>query len=173
MARRGNHSRSFSRPAPRTKIWIGTGAGLTALPASTEVLVGVLNAAALALRPFTILRTHLLLHYFSDQIAATETVRASYGLQVVRQSASAVGISAVPAPTAEIDSDWFVWQAMADRMTFQTGSGYEGAFGWQYKVDSKAMRKVGPDDDIVIVASQDAAFGATVQDQGRMLIQLH
>ena len=65
-----NRTRRFVRPAPKTKIWIGAGAGTTVLAASSATLVSVLNAGALALRPFTILRTRMDLLVASDQTGA-------------------------------------------------------------------------------------------------------
>ena len=71
MARRVSRAR-FIRPAPRTKMWIGDNVGTTVLTAATNTLVAGLNAAALLLRPFTILRTRIVIQYRSDQQAVTE-----------------------------------------------------------------------------------------------------
>ena len=95
MARR---RRSFVRPAPRTKIWIGNGVNSTVLSASTVTLVGTLSAGALILRPFTILRSHLEVLYSSDQIGASEIPFGTLGEIVVTEAAAAAGIASIPDP---------------------------------------------------------------------------
>ena len=49
----------------------------------------------------------------------------------------------------------------------------EGDISHHYILDSKAMRKVGPDDNIVGMCTLDGGAGALFNTNGRMLIQLH
>ena len=42
-----------------------------------------------------------------------------------------------------------------------------------FKVDSKAMRKVGLDDDVALVLQQRAAIGVILAVEGRFLVKLH
>ena len=170
MARR--HSSRFIRPAKKTKIWIGTNVGETVITASTKHLVSVLGAGALLLRPFTILRTHMEILYVTDTTTATETLFGQYGRMVVTDTASGIGVTAVPSPSDEPEADWFVHQLMSGRQQFADASGF-GMAGHHYFIDSKAMRKVGPDDDVVGVFDQVSATGALLIIQGRALIQLH
>ena len=107
MARRARGC--FVRPAPKTKVWIGIAAAEQTLGAGTSTLTSVLNAAALALRPFTILRTRLLLSYMSDQDSTSERPFGAYGEMIVTENASAVGITAIPAPSVDTDGDWYIW----------------------------------------------------------------
>ncbi len=179
MARRVQRAR-FTRPTPRTKMWIGTGVGQTSIASSAKVLVATLSAGALLLRPFTILRTHMLLQVRTDQGTAIETVIASLGKTVVTDTAAALGVTAVPDPSAisgDPEADWYLWQAIVNTFWIDIngtdGIGVDGNLGVQYMIDSKAMRKVGPDDDVVIVVSNDSAVGFVMVTQGRMLIQLH
>jgi len=177
MARRRSR---FVRPAPRTKMWIGSGVGDTSLPASSKILVSTLSAGALLLRPFTILRTHKLLVYRSDQAVATEFQTGSYGQIVVTEAAAAIGVTAVPDPSGisgDPEADWFVWQAVVNNFFIDVngtdGIGVDGSLGNQYVIDSKAMRKVGPDDNLISVFAQESAVGSIMSTNGRMLIQLH
>ena len=147
MARR---IRNFVRPAPRTMVWAGNVLGSNAISASSSVLVATLNAAALALRPFTIVWTRMDVHYSSDQESAAEAPFGALGCIVVKDSASNIGVTAVPTPLTETDSDWYVWQVMAAKIGFVTGVGFS-EMGVRYTIDSKAMRKVGIDDDAVVV----------------------
>ncbi len=172
MARRAR----FVRPPPRTKMWIGAGVGGTTIVASSDTLISQLNAAALALRPFTILRTHMELMVASDQLAVNERIIASYGQIVVTDSASAVGVTALPSPSpisGNPDGDWFLWQGICTQIDFLSSVGFDPRGGEKYSIDSKAMRKVGADDDIVTVFAMDVAVGAELTAQGRRLIQLH
>ncbi len=176
MARRRVGSRSFVRPAPRTKMWIGDGVGVTTIVANSKQVVGSLSAAALLLRPFTILRTRLFLHYMSDQNAVSESSFGTYGEIVITDAATAIGATAIPDPsvtTGNPEADWFVSQPVSFRFVFGTAASFIGDAGHHYIVDSRAMRKVGPDDDVVAMFSEDGNIGAFLVSQGRTLIQLH
>ncbi len=161
-------------------MWIGHGVGATAVAGNTKQLVSVLSAGALLLRPFTILRTHLTLQVHSDQFTAIESSIASYGSIVVTDTASAIGVTAVPDPSGisgDPDADWYLWQGLSNTFFIDVngtdGIGVDGDLGAKWEIDSKAMRKVGPDDDIVDMASSDNALGFTLTTIGRQLIQLH
>ena len=175
MARRVQRSR-FVRPAPRTKMWIGAGVGRQTLTQSASTLLSVLGASALALRPFTVLRTHVEVLWSSDQAAVTEVPFGSYGWMVVSEAAAGVGITAIPNPSGidgDPDADWFVWQAMSTKFEFLSSVGFDGSSGSRYVIDSKAMRKVGADDQIVVLVDVQAAGGVDLVTNGRQLIQLH
>ena len=163
----------FVRPAPKTKMWIGAGAGTQVLAASGSTLIASLSAGQLALRPFTILRTRMDVLVASDQTGAAENPFGSYGMVVVTDKASGVGITAVPEPSGDLEADWFVHQHWSLRFEFVTGVGFHPSGGFHYEIDSRAMRKVGPDDDVVTVGTIDNAFGMRIVEGGRHLIQLH
>ncbi len=172
MARRRT---SFVRPAPRSMVWIGTNSIETAVGASSAVLLISLNAAALAIRPFTIVRTRLVLHYQSDQATASEFTRAVYSMQVVTASASTAGIASLPTPITEPNSDYFVYQPLIQNNVIASAIGFTEAVGQgrYWTVDSKAMRKVGQDDDVVGVVESAEALGWRMAAVGRMLVKLH
>ena len=68
----------------RETIWFGGTAFTQSLAATTSVaLVQSLNAAALVLRPFTVVRSRGIVRCSSDQVATTETYGASFGSAVV------------------------------------------------------------------------------------------
>ena len=173
MARR--HSRGFVRPAPRTKMWIGAGVGNTTVTTDTKVFVSSLSAGGLALRPFTILRTRMEIQFRSDQDLIDESPFGSYGQIVVTDTASGIGVTAVPDPSGidgDPEADWFVWQAVFAH--WQVSAIPDSAMmEYKWTVDSKAMRKVGPDDDIVAMFSSQASGGSFLTTNGRRLIQLH
>ncbi len=170
MARRSSR---FVRPSPRTKIWLGAGIAQATLTTNTATLIGILNAGALALRPFTILRTRLVIQLRSDQQAAAENPTGAYGEIVVKESATTAGIGSLPTPLTEPDADFHVYQGMTSSFTFITAAGFESNAGRQYTIDSKAMRKVGPQDDIATVFEMRNVGGGIMNVEGRILIQLH
>ena len=171
MARR--RQARFIRPPACTKIWIGNGVGTTVLAGASKTLIGSLTASALLLRSFTIFRTYVEVLINLDQVGADELVLCTYGQIIVTDTAAAAGIASVPGPSGisgDPEADWYVWQAMTVRFEFITAAGIEGNSGHHYLIDSKAMRKVGPDDDIALVAQLDGSPGANFVTNGRMLI---
>jgi ribosomal protein S18 acetylase RimI-like enzyme len=143
--------------------------------ASVAVISHSLNAVALALRPFTVVRTRITYHARSDQIAALENWDAALGLAVVSDQASAIGVTAVPTPDTDRGSDlWFVFAEIMGTVGFVTGIGVAPEFSKNLGVDSKAMRKVEEGQDIVVVQEATAiSAGVFTQVAGRMLIKLH
>ena len=160
----------------RETMWVGIETGVTTLAsASAAAIMSVMSAAFLALRPFTIVRTRGFFHMGSDQAAAAEGWGGTIGWCVVSDQAVAVGITAVPTPEADSDSDlWYVHESMLGKFEFITGTGaLENGAGRQF--DSKAMRKVDDGSQIVQVGEVPAAGASSVviPDTGRILIKLH
>ena len=135
-----------------------------------------LNAAALALRPFTVVRTHLTMHVRSDQLGANEFQAVALGIAVVSDQASAIGVTAIPTPYTDMGSDlWFLHDQQMNHFTFVSGVGFDASGGSQLKVDSKAMRKVDIGQDIVVVAeiASGISTGVDVVIGGRMLVKVN
>ncbi len=140
--------------------------------APTAVLMTSLNAAALALRPFTVVRDRGVIFVRSDQSGAAESYGIDYGKCVVSDQASAIGVTAVPTPLTDKGSDlWYVYESLFSRFEFHTAIGQtnDGAF-LQY--DSRAMRKVEEGQDLISVVENELA-GAVVVVTGRTLLKLH
>ncbi len=175
MARRltRNFSPSISRGQRRESVWIGFGLTAVSQAAVGGFITHALNAAALAERPFTIVRSRWELYIFSDQTGATESQLGAFGIAVVSDQAVAIGVTAVPTPVTDISSDlWFVHQILLNSMS--GGTAQQMQVGTRYTVDSKAMRKVEDGQDIVPVIELDAAGnGFTVLLGGRILIKTH
>ncbi len=169
--RRGIIRRSGPR---RETSWLSIAATTTTL-ASGAALISSLNAAALALRPFTIVRTYLEIQISSDQASASEAQIGAVGMAVVSDQATAVGVTAVPTPTTEIGSDLFyLHQVCMSRMLLHTAVGVESPRGRIYSIDSKAMRKVNNDSDVILVGEADASQAGLIFDiMGRFLIKEH
>ncbi len=112
MARAFRHGGRGSKT--RETVWFQvTETRTTSASANTATLVTTLNAAALAFRPFTVIRTHMTLFVSSDQTGAGENYDVGYGSCVVSDQAAAIGITAVPTPFTDLGSDlWFLHQIM-------------------------------------------------------------
>jgi len=147
----------------------------TSIASNTAVLVASLNAATLALRPFTIVRTRGQIGIQSDQVVATEEFNASFAWAVVSEQASAVGVTAVPTPETDRDSDlFFVYETMNGEFTLITAAGFDALGEQSRSFDSKAMRKVNNDEDVVVVwETTGISSGVRVFDSGRFLLKLH
>ncbi len=171
MARR---HRSFQRPPSRTMIWIGAGTAAQVVGVSNTIVASY-NAAVLAIRPFTIIRTRIVIHFKSDQTGAAETVAGAYTEQVVTEEASAAGVASVPGGIDEPDADYYVYQPLFHDFNFVSGTGFENITGQgrYWTVDSKSMRKVGVDDDVVSVLDLRNLLGSSIAIEGRQLIKLH
>ena len=171
MARR--HRSIQQARSDRIPIWLQGNTFDAAVAGSGRTLLGQLNAGALAFWPFTVIRTRLEIVWESDQSGAAEAPMGAFGMVVVKETASAIGITAVPTPLSESDADYFVYQPMITSFDFVTAAGFDPNAGSHYTVDSKAMRKVGIDDDIVSVAEEGNGDGALISVMGRFLVKLH
>ncbi len=162
----------------RETLWIGgTAFSQTLVATTTTALVISLNAAALALRPFTIVRTRGIILVNSDQNTASEDYGASFGMAVVSDQAVAIGVTAVPTPTADNPSDlWFVYEFLIGRFVLGTNVGFVDA-GRERVIDSRAMRKVEDGQDVVSVVEGPGAGltanGSVIHAFHRMLVKLH
>jgi len=176
MARRGQivSVPVGSRAPRRLTAWAGVAPGV-ATGVSGGVVLNSSNAALLALRPFTIVRTHFQCLIFSDQDAADESQIGAVAGAVVSDQATAIGITAVPTPVTDVGSDLFFFhQWIFNRFTFADPSGIDASAGTQYTIDSKAMRKVNDDQDILFLMElSTAGAGFQTITAGRLLIKLH
>jgi len=157
-------------------VWFSIDVDLVNVAAATAVLMASYNAAALALRPFTIVRTRAVVQWTSDQAAASEDPAGAIGEIIVSEAAAAAGVASLPTPTTEFDADWLFYQALMTSFTFADATGFQDVIGQAafWTIDSKAMRKVGLDETAaIVVENTDAAFGAQAKILGRQLVKLH
>ncbi len=172
MARRFHHSRP-TRGKARTTTWFFFDFANTVMTATGGTLIQTFNAAALALRPFTIIRTHFELEVRSDQISASEIQQGAFGLGVVTDVAAAAGVASIPTPVSEMGSEtWFAHQLLMNDFTVSgtPATAFQGGRVWS--IDSKAMRKVEESDDIIVVGEfATGGSGFALRTAGRMLIK--
>ena len=171
MARRS--SRMEHARSNRIPVWFGATLTEVAAGGGGSTLLTVLNAAALALRPFTIIRSRLVIHVESDQIIASELVHGVYARIVIEEEAADAGIGSIPTPISEPDAGYFVYEPFFDSFLLLDSTGVQDPSGVTWTVDSKAMRKVGLSQDVVSVVEIAAAPGAVISVEGRTLVKLH
>ncbi len=167
-------NRVFSRGrAPRRasslKTWAGFTSGTTwsALSSGTATIVGSFVAGA----DLTVLRTRGMLSILSDA-EVEEEVDGAIGLAIVSEDAFQAGITAVPTPIGDIDSDsWLLWQPFQHARALGTAAGQSPANS-QYPLDSKAMRKFHADERVVVVLENGSSvFALRFHLIARMLVR--
>ena len=166
--------RSALRQGQRRKtIWVGRTkmTAVAALGANSVILDSIADAGTLARRPFTIVRVRGLVLWMSDQIAAQEEPTGAIGFAVTSDQAQAIGITALPLPASDVQSDkFFVWQALMHGQHANSGN----QRGSSFELDSKAMRKVGDGETIsVMLENASALDGAEYLLAYRILLKLH
>jgi len=170
MARRFTHR--SQRPAARSTLWLFIGPVTGTMTATGGTIFTSLNADALALRPFTIIRTHMHFNLGSDQAATPEFGACAWGAEVVSDQSLAVGVTAVPTPDTDAGSDfWFAHRYMTN--FFATAIGRRAT---SYDLDSKAMRKVDEGQDLITVGELESSTsqgGVSLFAAGRILIKVH
>ena len=157
----------------RVPVWFGSRLSATSAAGAGSTLLSQLNAIALALRPFTIIRTRLVIHVESDQAAVSELLQGVYGRIVVEEEAATAGVASVPKPLAESDAPWLVYQPLINSFLFLSSIGVQEPTGTNIVIDSKAMWKVGLSETLISVIELSGAFGAIVAVEGRTLVKLH
>ena len=79
-------------------------------------------------------------------------IQGAFGLGIVSDQAFAAGAASVPGPWTDQDWDgWYVWQAFALSLEVTTDIGRLIPSNKEYVIDSKAMRKVGANETVVLV----------------------
>ncbi len=180
MALRGRGRSSFSRgfrggPRRQTR-WLASPdiSAVTVLTGGAATFFGQLNAEELALRPFTVVRTVGMFAGRSDQIAASEDAMGAFGMAVVSEAAIAIGVTALPAPISDEESDlWFAYDTIAPSLLFNDATGFQSP-AMQYRYfDSRAMRKVEDGSDIAVMLEAGSGVGMSIYLKFRILVKLH
>ena len=156
----------------RETRWLLTPTSSIALSGGlSAVLAFSLDAAALALLPFTVIRERNEWYCRSDVVTGGETWGCAVGGAVVSEQAVAIGVTAVPTPITDQGSDlWYMY----DQMYGKFGGTMVEEQGARKVVESRAMRKVEDGQDLIIVFETPSfSQAATNLFGGRFLIKLH
>jgi len=163
--------RRIHQSSRRKTEWFASGdiSAASVLPFASFTLDQSLAAGGLAKRPFTVTRTIGSIWVSSDQVAGEEQPFGALGFQVVSGKAVATGVTALPDPITEEESDnWFVYKAFAS-----SGGPIEGQPMREFAFDSKAQRIVEDGNNIaVMVSNAHASAGLRYILKFRMLVKL-
>ena len=171
MAR--SHRGSRGARSTRVPVWVSFSSGTPQTVTNAGVILGVANAALLALRPFTIIRTRGVFLVTSDQSATGETSHGALASHVIDEESVDAGVGAVPTPIDDPDSKYFLFESYIHELQISSAVGEQSPAGTYARFDSKAMRKVSLGQDIYIVAENESTEGSIITVQGRMLLKLH
>ena len=152
-------TRTLVKRSNRATEWTGS---------AVDTDVGTLNAASLRLdQSFTatadetIVRTRGTLWVGSDQQVATETPFGAMGMCVVSDPAIAIGVTAMPAPYTDLETElWYLWFPWL--CDFRLTSTFVAEFNTlkRYDFDSKAMRKISEGESIAVLIENGSAADA-------------
>ncbi len=122
----------------------------------------------------TLVRTRGLLTVLSDQASASEEPFGAWGIAKVSDQAFAIGASAIPFPYTNAASDlWLAHGYWACPMVGATLVGFSGSGVQRYEIDSKAMRKLTPDETfVVMIENANATDGVKFNLDLRLLAKL-
>ena len=151
-------NRSFRRSSPssRRKSTWSQGPGGTTLTVITGSSSTILGAGSIALEPITLVRTRgELLMYLESAVTARDGFLGAFGIGIASHQAFLAGAAALPAPITEMDWDGWLYHriinvqaagpivvATASQIQLQV---HDTTAALRVEVDSKAMRKLGPE----------------------------
>ena len=123
--------------------------------------------------PATVVRCRGNISLQPDSFASDANVTGAIGMGVVSAEALGVGVSAVPEPFTDADwGGWMVWHPFSFRVEFVGNTNVVFPATISIPIDSKAMRKVEPNEALVFVA--ESFSGAySISEQIRILVMLH
>ena len=111
----------------------------------------ILVASAPFSEPATIMRTRGMLSIGPQNSAADVEVVGAFGVGIVSTEAFNAGVASIPEPFTDADwGGWFVWQAFSFELLFDDATGVMTP-NWNIEINSKAMRKVGPNESVVFI----------------------
>ena len=153
---------SRGRPGPRRLTqWFRSAdvSAYTTLAGATAVLD---QSLAGIVEPITAIRMRGQISVLSDQAAATERPFGAVGACVVSEQAFAIGVTAMPTPISDKDSDlWMMHQYYHAPVTFTDGTGYRN-ISETFFFDSKSMRKIPEGSRLVWVVENGSVSGVGI-----------
>jgi len=160
-----------SRAPKRKTLWIGTvNQFVVAVPSGTSVIIAQFDPSANAILGGTVVRTRGMFLAFPTAHGADLNYAGAYGLGVVSDEAFAAGTVSIPRPYDDDDwPGWLVHGYWGAHLEFQ-GAQSE-MISKSEPFDSKAMRKVGPNETLVWMAESQTG-SVQVSIQARMLMKL-
>ena len=148
-----------ARTERRKSTWVGPAdQGYQAVATGAKVIVAAFDPQASFMLNPTIVRTRGEVSIFLAA-GADVSVTGAFGIAVVTDRAFAAGVASLPDSVTDAGwNGWFVWRSFAQVVSFDDATG-QRLFAFGFQVDSKAMRKIGAEETMVVIAaSQAGAF---------------
>ena len=142
MARRSGRRADYQWQAGAT---ISSGVDI-ATGTATAGNAGIINILA----PATISRIHGHIFFQLDTTAVDERVVICYGLIIVSENALGAGVASMPHPFTDAEVSWIA-HGFASVSSLAEAAVQPDALFTRVEVDSKAMRKVKPTEQLVLV----------------------
>ena len=148
--------------------WQGASGVLTTIGTANQFLVLAIFGA-----PFTVMRTRGNVVLTMDTGAAGDAMAVGLGIIILKDSVVTAGAASMPGPSNVLDAEW-VWHQWVPLLS-QTGTQSDDVGGQvaRVEIDSKAMRKVKSNEQIVFVADAIIHAGTPTVDLvvgGRILV---
>ncbi len=152
MARR----RVFQRAASRRTSWEGSNVALS-LTTGVQAQQAIVSETVLETFPnptVVRIRGEVIVAISAAVGANGANANITLGMKLTTASAFAAGGASVESPNTEIGSDWIWWNAVPMRAASTAAPSNPDGIGLLARVvvDSKAMRKVGPNQVLILVA---------------------
>ena len=161
----------FQRGAVRLTEWDATvpESAFQGLAANTAVL----DSTFATVDAETIIRTRGLLTVRTDQVSALEDPFGAVGMCVVSDQAVAIGVTAIPTPYTDAESDlWLFHSFWAAPITLATGAAFANV-STQIHLESKAMRRINEDQTLcLVVENGSGTFGCSYRLDARILYKV-
>ena len=157
-------NRRFAQTSRKRRVsWEGGNTDIADLVVATAQAVTVLTETQLENFPTpTLIRTRGRLTGFTDTSSTPGAFGVvGLGMIVVTASAAAVGVTAIPTPLTDLGSDWLWWDSMTLGADAGDVIGSEITID-RLSIDSKAMRKIGNNQVVLLVAELLTCEGTLV-----------
>ncbi len=161
MARRASIAR-------RVTQWVGSAdTGFTTIGAGASVLM----QSIATLGNTTVVRVRGIMSVTPGSVASDQNLVGAMGIGIVSDQAFAAGAASIPGPWTDPDwGGWLVWLPWSFAWEFGTAVGVQFR-GVESIIDSKAMRKIAPNETLVVMGESQSA-AAAVATSFRLLVKL-
>ncbi len=141
----------------RQSIWIGPAdQGAVAVSTGASTIVASFDPDANSLLAPTIVRTRGIVSV-SGSFAADLTISGALGVCIVTDEAFAAGAGSIPRPFDDAGwGGWLAWRSFFTVNEFIDGTGFQADANHYFDIDSKAMRKVAPNETVVLMCESQA-----------------
>jgi len=164
--------RSFSHRGGgnhRLTQWVGPAAqGYISVTGGGASLISFVSFES----PLTLIRTRGHTSIQPGSFSADLNIIGAVGMAVVSTEAFLAGVASIPEPFTDADwGGWMVWRSFSMHLDVQSAAGFDANSALEFEVDSKAMRKVTPNETVVIIA-ESFAGAFDISTPWRQLIKL-